>query len=350
LIEPRAPRPTLDHLARLCDANGIFEHAQFDRPRREGGYCTDDAGRLLALAAQRGHDAHSRRLSLVAIGFLERAHLAGGQFRLRQRGDGEWTEDAPSDDATGRALLGLGTAAACAPGSDVRARAAALFVRAAAFRSAHPRATAYAALGAVELLRVDPTHGPARRLLSDASDQLPRASSVDAWRWPEARLSYANALLPDALLALATVKGSQRGVDEALELLSWLIDEEMTEGHFSFTPVGGRAPGETRPMFDQQPIEAWAMVSACTRAYAYTKDLRWARAARVAGSWFLGNNDVGVPVYDPLTGGGFDGLERGGVNRNEGAESSLAFVASMDQLTRLPEGPAQELVDAGSSV
>ena len=315
----------------------------------ECGYCTDDAGRLLALTTQLSRDPHSLRLSQAAVGFLERAHLGGGAFRLRQREDGDWTEDAPSDDAIGRALLGLGTAAAWAPWPDVRARALALFEQAATFRSEHSRATAYAALGAVELLRAEPTHARARRLVSDAADQLPRSRSADAWPWPEARLSYANAVLPDAGLSIAIATGSQRGVNEALGLLSWLVDQEMSEHHFSFTPVGGRGPGpgpgETKPMFDQQPIEAWAMTSACANAFAHTHDQRWANACRVAGSWFLGNNDVGVAVFNPLTGGGFDGLEGNGVNLNEGAESSLAFVASMHQLKELPPLPAQAFGD-----
>jgi hypothetical protein len=346
LIELTPSTSTLDHLARLCDANGIFEHAKLDRPRLEGGYCTDDAGRLLALTTQLSRAPHSLRLSQVALGFLERAHLGGGEFRLRQHEDGSWTDDAPSDDAVGRALLGLGTAAAWSPWPDVRARALALFEQAATFRSEHLRATAYAALGAVELLRAGPTHEGARRLVSDAADQLPHSKLADAWPWPEARLSYANAVLPDAGLSVAIATGSQRGVNEALGLLSWLVDQEMIEHHFSFTPVGGRGPGETKVMFDQQPIEAWAMTSACANAFVHTHDLRWAKACGVAGSWFLGNNDVGVAVFNPATGGGFDGLEGHGVNLNEGAESSLAFVATMHQLRALPPRPAEAFAEA----
>ena len=345
MIELTPPTSTLDHLARLCDANGIFEHAKLDRPRVECGYCTDDAGRLLALTTQLSRDPHSLRLSQVAVGFLERAHIGGGQFRLRQSEDGSWTEDALSDDAVGRALLGLGTAAAWSPWADVRARALALFEQAATFRSEHPRATAYAALGAVELLRAEPTHERARRLVGDAADQLPRAQPADVWPWPEARLSYANAVLPEAGLSVAIATRSQRGVNEALGQLSWLVDQEMSDGHFSFTPVGGRGPGATKPTFDQQPIEAWAMTSACANAFAHTNDLRWAEAGWAAGSWFLGNNDAGVAVFNPLTGGGFDGLECNGVNLNEGAESSLAFVATMHRLKALPPRRAEAFGD-----
>jgi hypothetical protein len=114
----------------------------------------------------------------------------------------------------------------------------------------------------------------------------------------------------------------------------------MVDGHFSFTPVGGRCRDGQQPAFDQQPIEAWAMTEACARAFAYTGDRRWAEAARHSGAWFLGDNDLTVAVFDPATGGGFDGLEPDGVNRNEGAESTLAFVGTMLQLQELPSANA----------
>jgi hypothetical protein len=259
VIETVAPLPTLRHLARLSDAVGIFEHAELDCLRPECGYCTDDAGRLLAIASRLAPDPDAALLAQVALGFLERAHLGGGRFHLRQGADGTWADDRPSDDEAGRALLGLGTAAARAPWADLRNR---LFGEAANFRSEHPRAVAYAALGAVELLQAVPTHVGARRLVSDAADSLPSPATTDAWPWPEPRLSYANALLADAALSVATAMGRQRATTDALHLLGWLVAQEMVEGHFSFTPVGGRGRDELQPAFDQQPIEAWAMTEA----------------------------------------------------------------------------------------
>jgi hypothetical protein len=335
VIETVVPLPSLRHLVRLSDALGIFEHAKLDRPRPECGYCTDDAGRLLAIASRLDRDPGSLLLAQVALGFLERAHVGGGHFRLRLCVDGTWTDDRPSDDSAGRALLGLGTAAARAPWPDVRDRALLLFGEAANFRSEHPRAVAYAALGAVELLQAVPDHAGARRLVSDAADSLPSPATDDAWPWPEPRLSSANALLPDAVLSVAIAMGRQRAASDALHLLEWLVDVETVDGHFSFTPVGGRGPDGTQPAFDQQPIEAWTMTQACARAFGYTGDHQWAGAARRSGAWFLGDNDVRVTVFDPATGGGFDGLEPEGVNRNEGAESTLAFVGTMLQLQEL---------------
>jgi hypothetical protein len=117
----------------------------------------------------------------------------------------------------------------------------------------------------------------------------------------------------------------------AVSTLAWLVREETLADRFSFTPVRGRGPGDRRPAFDQQPIEAWAMADACARAHSVTGDARWARAVERAAAWFLGDNDAGVKMFDAATGGGFDGLETSGVNRNQGAESTLAFVATLVQ-------------------
>jgi hypothetical protein len=335
VIGASAPLPSLRFLARLSDSNGIFEHAEFVRPRREYGYCTDDAGRLLGLASRLPRDPDAFRLAELALGFLERAHRQGGEFRLRQRVDGTWTEDPSSEDAAARALLGLGTAVAWAPWPELRLRALALFDEASVLRSEHRRAVACAVLGAAELLSTDPAHTGARRLVSQATPLLEERGSSDTWPWPETRLSYANALLPEASLSAAIVNDDPHRASSALDQLRWLVERQTLDGHFSFTPVGGCDAASKPPMFDQQPIEAWATASACAKAFAYTRDHWWADAVQRAVAWFLGDNDVGVMVFDPITGGGFDGLQSNGVNRNEGAESGMAFVGTMLHLHEL---------------
>ncbi len=334
------PPPSLRHLSRLTDDVGIVEHARSDRPRFDLGYCTDDAGRLLAVASTLREDPDAHRLATVALSFLSRAHNGDGTFKLRLRANGTWTEDAASDDASGRAVFGLGTAAVRAPWPDVRDRARSLFGAAVGFRSTHPRALGYAVLGAVEVLKVLVAHDGARQLVADAADLLPTPADGREWRWPEPRLTYANTLVPEVLLAVATTRADRRAATDALALLDWLVDEESCERGFSFVPVGGRGPGGPKPAFDQQPIEAWAMADACIRAFTYTGESRWADAARRAARWFVGDNDVGVAMFDPSTGGGFDGLERHGVNRNQGAESTLAFVATMAQAAGLCRAPS----------
>jgi hypothetical protein len=324
-----APPPSLRYLAQLTDDHGVFEHAYFVHPRRDGGYCTDDAGRLLALASRLDDDPAAPRLAQVSLSFLELAHDGETHFRLRLRGDRNWTDDDPSDDATGRALLGLGTAAAWAPWPEVRRRALELFSDSCSMRSSHLRAVAYAALGAAQVLRVESAHRGAASLLEHAGELLGNFEEGEAWPWPEPRLSYANALLPEASLAAAQVAGDVARAKSALNQLWWLVQRQTRDGHFSFVPVQGGDEALTLAMFDQQPIEACAMASACAGAYSYTHEPRWASAVERAAAWFLGDNDVGVAMFDAQSGGGYDGLEERGVNRNEGAESSMSFVATM---------------------
>lgn len=329
------PAPTLAHLERLTDHNGIVEHALFAEPRANASYCTDDAGRLLGLVSHMERHRHSETLALSAIDFLERAYRGDATFRLRCDARGRWSNDV-SDDATGRALLGLAHAATYAAWPAVQHRSLELFTRAADFRSSYVRAAAYATLAATVLLRSMPDHHGAQRLIDESPDfVLPPSAQDPAWPWVEGRLTYANALLPLAELARANAREDPAAGANALTVLRWLCDEETIGDHFSFAPVGGRGPNEGAPQFDQQPIEAWAMTEACVFAYEYSMDPSWLEVARRAGSWFLSNNDVGVAVYDPLSGGGYDGLEATGVNLNEGAESTLSFVATMRELEAL---------------
>ena len=325
------PTPTLAHLARLASPDGLFEHAHLSSPRTDIGYCTADAGRLLALTVDLAGDEHAASLARISLDFLHRAHLGGGQFRLRQRASGEWTTDPSSDDANARALVGLAAAAAAAPWPDVRRDAAALFGQAASYRSPYPRSTAYAVVGAARWLENE----TAQQLVRDAAHDVVRSHANTTWPWPETRLTYANALLPHAALVVGMVLHDEARLVDALSLLAWLVERETRDDHFSFTPVAGRDASSSAPAFDQQPVEAWAMIDACSLAFDVTGDATWREHARRAGEWFTGRNDVGIDVFDPQTGGGYDGLGPEGPNLNQGAESTIAFNATMVQLQSL---------------
>jgi len=329
-----APPPSLRHLKDLTGPFGLYEHARRSEPSPKHGYCTDDAGRALALACRLPEDPYAEELAWLTLRFLERAHAGGGHFLLRLGPGGSWDESPPSDDAAGRALLGLGTAASSAPWPALRQRAEALFVEAAGFTSPAPRAAAYGTLGATEVLLAPGAEGRLRRAARQLAERLaplalPEAPAGGPWRWPEPQLSYANALLPHAALAAGAALEDDGALRAGLLLLEWLVQEECFEGRFSFAPVGGRGPGGEKPAFDQQPIEAAAMAHAAARAHALTGEGRWEAPIWAAVGWFLGDNDTGTAVWDPATGGGFDGLKRHGVNHNQGAESTIAFVATM---------------------
>jgi hypothetical protein len=202
----------------------------------------------------------------------------------------------------------------------------------------------------VALLAAAPARPPAAHaLLGVAAAGLGRASRGRAWPWPEPRLTYANAALADARIAAGVELGDDRLLDEGLELLDWLVGIETRGEHFSFTPAGGWEPGEARPGFDQQPIEAAAMADACARAFDATGDPVWAERAQLAAAWFLGRNDVGVPLLDARTGGCRDGLERDGVNENEGAESTIALIGALQQARRLQAAARSASISGAAS-
>ena len=193
--------------------------------------------------------------------------------------DRRWTDDPSSDDACGRAIFGIGVAAAIAPWTHIGREARRLFELVAPFRSVYPRATAHAVVGAAELTVADAACVSARSLVEDGLASLPRGTDDARWPWPEPRLAYGNALLPEALIAGGHAIGDDDVVDEGLRLLRWLVAEETLGDHFSFSPAAGRGPDDARPAFDQQPIEAGALADACARAFAVTHDDSLARAA-----------------------------------------------------------------------
>jgi hypothetical protein len=193
---------------------------------------------------------------------------------------------------------------------------------------------AFAALGAAEMASADSCDIAAQALLRAAAATIGRPSPDGGWPWPEPRLTYANALLPDALVAAGTALGDDRLVDDGLRLLAWLLATETRDGHLSPTAVGGWGPGEERAMFDQQPIEAASLADACARALASTGDARWSAGIDLAVGWFEGDNDAALSLLDPATGGGYDGLTASGRNTNQGAESTLALISTMQLVQR----------------
>jgi hypothetical protein len=330
LLPPASARCGFGALAGLLDDVALVEHANGPHPDTSSGHCVDDAGRALALASTAGDDPTARVVAERCVAFLEAMHLGGGRFLLRDRsvpGDPD-----TSDDGSGRALHGLGVALATAPWRPVRERARRTFVAAAAFDSGHLRAAGHAVVGAAAALGAP--HPP--REAHDMLERLvPRLRPPAGRPWPEERLTYGNGLVCEALLAGATVRGDDADRRVALAMLDWLASVEIREGWLSPTPVGGWAPGEPRPGFDQQPIEAGTLASAAALAHATTGDDRWRRVATTSLGWFTGHNDVGELMWDPGTGRSFDGLGRSGVNRNQGAESTLALIGARAALHRV---------------
>ena len=325
--------PNFDHLISMTDERGTFEHALFNEPRPEHGYCSDDMARVLVVAAREpGHASAMRNLAMLSLSFLQDALDSQGKCRNRMNRSGAW-EDPPSlDDCWGRSIWGLGTAASRSSDHLIRHLSTMGLERAMTQRSPWPRAMAFAALGAAEVLGVDPDHVPARTLLSDAAASMTGPGPDARWPWPERRLTYANATIPEAMIAAGFALERPALLQNGLDLLEWLLARETEHGHLSVTPVGGSGPEDRGPGFDQQPIEVAALADACARAQMVDGNGRWLDGISAAANWFLGDNDEGIVMWDPNTGGAFDGLERGGANLNQGTESTLALVSTMQHV------------------
>jgi hypothetical protein len=213
----------------------------------------------------------------------------------------------------------------------VRTEAKGLFDRAAGERPPSSRSMVFAALGAAEVLATDPTDGPARALLAAVVPAIGPIPVDGAWPWPEPRLRYANAAVAEALIAAGSLLSEKDVLADGLRVLDWLLNLQTHRGRLSVVPSSGWTPGQGPPAFDQQPIEVAALASACARAHAVTGATRWATGVLLAHNWFFGGNDAGVPLADPDTGGCGDGLGAHGVSLNQGAESTLALLATCQQ-------------------
>ncbi|WCT75295.1 glycosyltransferase family 4 protein [Sphingomonas naphthae] len=352
-LDPVTPR--LDAVERLSDGTGIIQHSIFSVPDRDHGYCVDDNCRALMLM-HRMPAADAERadaLATVYASFVQHAWNGDqGRFRNFMGFDRSWLEAVGSEDSFGRSLWSIGDTVQRGRIPELKRWALHLFdqVAPSALALGSQRAWAFCLFGAESVLRSHPSHELARTLVRTFADRLMTQLAVarrDDWAWFEATLAYDNARLPEALLRAGDVLGDQALIDAGLETLAW-IDAVQTNPAGQFRAVGTDSFGrEYRPPlpYDQQPLEAWASLDATALAYSITGDARWAAAAERAYRWYLGDNDVGLPLASD-DGGCFDGLMSDRINMNQGAESVLAFqfacctIAEMHAAGRGEETPA----------
>ena len=330
------PAAPFRHLLRLTDDVGLLEHAEGIVPRHEHGYCVDDMARGLVVVCRES----SPPQEIITLGrrylyFLAQAQAPDGTFRNRLGYDRRWRDYPGTEDCWGRALWGLGTAAARGPTPGIREESLSRFERGARVSSSWPHAMAFAALGAAEVLDRWRDHPGALTLLEKASAVIGQPSPDPMWPWPARRLTYANAAIAEAIIVAGSKLGRDRVLRNGLRMLEWLLSVETRDGHLSVVPAGGWSLGEERPGFDQRPIEVAAIADACMRAAAVTGDRSWLTGVQMSLSWFLGDNDTRVPVLDERTGGGCDGLGPEGRSRNQGAESTLAMISVRQLAFRL---------------
>jgi hypothetical protein len=330
-----APAPSFAHLARLTDDTGLFEHARNAIARRQHGYCTDDIARGLVVASREPDPSPTvLRLAECYLAFLTHAQDHTGAFHNRLTHSRRWSDEPGLGDWWGRALWGLGTAAArsCVPW--IRDEALVAFTLGATNRSPASRAMTFAGLGAAEVLRSQ-SNTAAAALLADAATAVGLPGETPGWQWPQRRLTYANAALAEVVIAAGHLGADDRLLAGGLGMLTWLRDIQSIDGRLSVVPAAGWQCDGPRGRHDQQPIEVAALADACATAASVTGEPIWDVGVRQATAWFLGENDARTPMWDAATGGGYDGLTPYGPNLNQGAESTLALISTLQHARRL---------------
>jgi glycosyltransferase involved in cell wall biosynthesis len=356
------PELNLTHFNRMTDDTGMLQHAIFTIPNRREGYTTDDNARALILAVmleqlnpkQLGKDPlQAANSSNLYLSFLEHAfNPAKGRFKNFLRYDRRWNEPVGSEDSHGRAMWGLGTVLGRSRDLGCRGAAGRLFEFSlpAVLEFNSPRAWAYSLLGIQEYLTSYPGDRDAQKVRSALSRRLLEmyeSIRQPDWKWFENVLAYGNARLPQALLLAGSACSDDRMISAGLESLDWLLQTQHCEINRHFVPIGSQGfyhqDGE-KARFDQQPLEAAGAVSACLQAYRVTGESRWRSEAWLAFNWFLGDNDLQLPLYDSVTGGCRDGLHPDRANENQGAESTLSFLMALLEMQSLQAPEQKEIL------
>ena len=359
LIDPVEHLPVLntDHLCAMTDDTGMLQHAIFSVPNTREGYTTDDNARALIVSTLLDesdgpeHCEDHLNLSRRYLAFLWLAfHPDTGRFRNFLGYDRKWFEDVGSEDSHGRALWSLGSVLGQSQNAGLRGAAGRLFEAAApaVLTFSSPRAWAFSVLGLQAYLDWFPgdraIQGIRNTLANRLLDIYERSHS-ETWHWFEKSLSYSNARLSQALILAGGRSKNRKMFDAGLKSLAWLVAAQHCGDPEIFVPIGSSrcyTEGGEKPRFDQQPVEACATISACLEAYRLTREERWSDEAHCAFRWFLGKNDLQVPLYDATTGGCKDGLHPDRVNENQGAESTLSFLMALLEMQRAKVTHAEE--------
>ena len=346
LEEKRAELPEikLNHLIRMTDSTGLYHHAIGSIPNYNEGYCTDDNARALLLTVlleevyedtAKIQELSSRYSAFVNYAFSKKKK----HFRNFMSYDRNWIEDVGSDDCQGRSIWALGTCAGRSKYPNFHMWGAQLFnqIIPTAAELTSPRAWAFTLLGINEYFKRMSGDTVASQISDELTNRLTRlydSVAEEKWFWFEGILSYDNAIIPRALIVSGQRTGNEKTFDIGIKSLRWLLKIQTSEGGY-FRPIGSNGfyiKEGYRAKFDQQPIEAYSMLSACLEASRATEDKFWLESARMIFEWFLGRNDLAIPLYNTKTGGCHDALHVDRINQNQGGESTIAFLLSLVEM------------------
>jgi glycosyltransferase involved in cell wall biosynthesis len=331
------PEPSLAHLKKLTDDTGLYQHATFTTPNRKYGYCTDDNARaVIAMTKYYAQYPEPDALELfdIYLSFILHSQNKDGSVRNFMNFDRTWVKNEPVNDAFGRVLWAFGAVMAKPPSPSYLSIIKDSFDRSVKHvEKQYPRGMAYSILGMSDYLKQFPGASDIKRQLAIATDGLIaqyEENSLPDWQWFEDTLTYDNAVLPYALFVAGLTFNDKKYIEAAETTCEFLLANTFNGEHFSFVGCKGwYEHGKTKATFDQQPIEAASTVMMLRAAYDATQNSRYLTLQRKAFDWFLGENDLHVPLYDFRTKGCCDGLITGGVNSNQGAESTLSFLLSL---------------------
>ena len=331
------PEPSLFHMKKMTDDTGLYQHARFNIPNREHGYCTDDNARAVIAMTQyytQYSEPEALRLFNIYLSFILHSQNPDGTVRNFMSFDRSWRENEPGNDALGRVLWAFGTVMARPPLPSYLSVIKDCFDKSVVHvDKQYPRGMAYSILGMSDYLQQFPGASDIKRLLTVAADKLVaryEQNSDPDWQWFEDALTYDNAILPCALFVAGLTSEDKKYIQVARQTCEFLLSKTFTGKHFSFIGCKGwYKRGGIRAAFDQQPVEVASTVMMLRAAYDATQNTRYLTLQRKAFDWLLGENDLDIAVYDFRTKGCYDALMPGGVNVNQGAESILSFLTSL---------------------
>jgi hypothetical protein len=347
-IRPQELPPLkLDHLLHITDGTGILQHATFTVPNYQEGYTTDDNARALLVSTLLEEMGNPKAVKLATryMAFVLYAfNYETKCFRNFMDYQRQWLEESGSEDSHGRSLWALGVVLGRSNTPSLHNMAGRIFEQSllGILKTTSPRAWAFAILGIHEYLQRFEGDRRASQVCEELAGRLLhlyKQVRTEEWPWFEEGLYYCNATLPHAMLLSGELLQNKEMTDVGLESLRWLTQIQHADTVVPhFVPIGSNGffeKGGHRAHFDQQPVEAQSMLSACLQAHRLTEDKFWFEEARIVFEWFLGRNDLNLSLYDPATGGCRDGLHPDRLNENQGAESTLAFLQSLLELKRV---------------
>jgi hypothetical protein len=343
----KIPEPSLAHLKKLTDDTGLLQHARYIIPYRKDGYCTDDNARAV-IAVTKYYALHPEPQALellnTYLAFILHSQNDDGSIKNLMNFDRTWRKNESGNDALGRVLWALGMVLAKPPSPAYLPIIKEYFENSAVcVEKQSPRGMAYSIFGMSDYLKLFHGAGDIKRQMEIAADSLMaqyEKNNFPDWQWFDGALTYDNAILPYALFVAGFTLGNKY-LEVAEKTCEFLLANIFNGHHFSFIgSEGWYKRGGTRATFDQQPIEASSTVMMLMAAYDATQNNKYLILQRKAFEWFLGENDLHIPLYDFRTKGCRDGLMSDGVNPNQGAESTLSFLLSLLTIIESIAGPS----------